>query len=100
MLALLIVTVIGVGPPGVPRHPRPLHNATVLVQPIMRNPPPSYPPPIGRKTDKRGRAEIRLAPGRYEVLAVLENSSPPLRCQSRTVTMTGDTQKVRLSCHR
>jgi hypothetical protein len=97
MVGLLIVTVIGSGGPlqrpGTPYHPLLLRNATVLVQPSTR----SHPLFI-RKTNRQGRVEFHFGPGRYEVSAVLESSRPPVRCQERTVTMSGATQKVRLVC--
>jgi hypothetical protein len=95
MLALLIVTVIGVG--GPPGHPRPLRNATVFYKRGQLPPGYSYLPPPPLKTDKRGRVEIRLSPGAYRIKAGLG----PLGqrpCSSRTVTMTGKTQRVRLTC--
>jgi hypothetical protein len=69
MLALLIVTVGGLGGPpglaGTEQHPRPLRNATVFFEPVRRYLPPSYPPPISLKTDKRGRVENDHQDRRY-----------------------------------
>lgn len=97
MIALLIVTVIGSGGPlahrGAKYHPLPLRNATVFV--VL---PAPNPPLFSRKTNKQGSVAFHFAPGRYQVSAELADSSPPLRCQKRTVTMTGATQKVKLVC--
>lgn len=97
MIALLVVTVVGSGGPlqrpGTGYHPDLLRNATVLVQPFTPSP-----PQFSRKTDKHGRAVFHFPPGRYQVSAMLGGSGSPVRCTSRTVTMTGATHKVRLVC--
>ncbi len=96
MIGLLIVTVIGVGGPRV-AQPHALPNATVSVEPALWTA-RSHPAPLRFRVNRQGRIVLHPHPGRYRVSAALLDSSPPVWCSSRTVIMTGKTQRVRLTC--
>lgn len=90
---LLIVTVVSVGGPHKAK-PRPLFGATV-----------SATNPQGRtallKTNRRGRAYLRLSPGVYSMRAELRPplSNTPLACsRTRAIRARGQVTRVRLYC--
>jgi hypothetical protein len=90
---LLIVTVFSSGGPP-PGRAAPFRGVTVNA---------TY--PTGRvatlKTDRHGRAYMRVAPGSYRVQAEMRppiSNPTPTPCEARSVTARGRITRVRLYC--
>lgn len=89
-LLLLIVTVIGFGPPhGSTRTPSELSDATVTV---TRGTPAQK---VAESTD--GQLSVRLRPGLYTVVALLndEPGAPPRFCEATAINVQRQHQSVR-----